>query len=61
MPYYNVHFVAEYFSMTVGARANNGEAAIIQAMEKIQTQYGWNLHHILHELQTDYEEIKGLV
>ena len=59
--YYNVTFVADYFSMTVGARANNVDSAIERAIEKIQTNYGWNLKDLMHELQIQTEGIKGLV
>ena len=59
--YFNVTFVADYFSMTVGARANNVDSAIERAIEKIQTRYGWNLKDLMHELQIQTEGIKGLV
>ena len=59
MPYYNVHFVATYFSMVVAASGKDREDAQIKATECIRHHYDWDLSAVIDEVYV--EEIAGLV
>lgn len=40
---YNVHFIGEYFSMTVRVEADNDDEAEEKAVELIESYYDWDI------------------
>ena len=60
MPYFNVQFVAPYFSMVVGAWGKDSEEATLKATECIRHQYGWDLSAVIDEVYVEEIEL-GLV